>query len=190
MAKTHTLIIGSWKLRMTNIKDKEEDYKTVDKDNRELEYIPGKVERGYYVDPVTKDKVLNTYKSIKGKPCGKFKQTEVVKTFKEVSIQELFDLKEKHLYYIEDVPNDLMAKLKEGKAIKLVYSPGNGYSAYYGIIYHSTFHDKILMKLGNAFIGEQINDIDNGRDSDNKLKDVTLQEDGVERVKEEDILTL
>jgi hypothetical protein len=190
MGVTYNLVVGSWNLKISSLKDKEEDYPTVDKNNKELKYIPGKVERGYYVDPETDERVPKTYKRIKDKPADKFQKTNKVTNFKEVTVQEVSDLKEKYVYFVEGVTPDLLNKLKEGKAIKLVYSTGNGYSAYYGMIFYSPFHNRVLMRLGNAFISEQIKDIELGREADNKLKDVTLQEEGVSRGQVEDILTL
>lgn len=186
---THSLQIGSWKLRVTPLVDVDRKYETVDKDGKPLEYIPGKLERGHYIDPETKQEVTKTYKLVNGKPQDKLKKTSCVEKFKEVDITEVYDLKTKHVYYVEDVPADMLNTLKNGKAIKIIYSTGNGFSVYYGYVFYSPRHNKILLNLGDTYISEQIAVVEGMRASNKKLDEVTIQ-DNVSRAKAEDMLEL
>ncbi len=186
---THRLRIGSWDLKISNLPDEEKKYPTVDKDNKELIYVPGRVERGYYVDPDTKEKVQKVYKRIGDKPVDKLKRTEFAEKYKETDFLEAVDLKATKYHLVEDVPSAMMDILKNGKAIKIIYTAGNGYNSCYGYIYIHQKSQKVILALGNDFISRQIHDIEQGKESRKKLIEATLQE-GVERAKEEDLLTL
>lgn len=186
---THRLRIGNWNLKISNLPDEEVKYPTVDKDCKELEYVPGKVERGYYIDPETKQIVPKVYKNINGKPVDKLKRTEATDKYKEVDAKEAIDLKAKQFLFVEDVPNDLMTLLQNNKAIKIIYSAGNGYSSYFGYIYLHQ-NGKIIMSLGTQFISEQVSDIEQGRANKRKVE-VTLQNtDGIARAQADELLTL
>jgi hypothetical protein len=174
---------------ITNLPSEEKKYVTVDKDNKELEYVNGKVERGYYINPETKETVPKVYKRINGKPADKLTRTDIAKNYKEIEVSEVDDWESCSTYFVENVPIDLMDKLRSGKAIKLIYTPGNGYSSYYAFVRINPFNKEVEMLLSTKNKSAAFKMIKDGRTSNDKLKEITLQE-GVERASAEEILIL
>lgn len=186
---THKLRISSWNMTITNLSKKEEKYLTVDKDNKELEYVAGKVERGYFVDPETREVIPKVYKRINGKPADKLKRTEETDRYKEIESSEVDDWQEESCYCVENVPTDLMNKLQSGKAIKIIYTSGNGYSSYYAFIRINPFNKNVEMVLSTINKTQAFNEIKEGRNAKLRMKEITVQE-GVSRASAEEILEL
>jgi hypothetical protein len=190
MPTTHKLRIGTWNVTITNIVEEEgEDYVTVDKDNKELEYIKGTATRGQWIDPDTKKPVLKVYKRVNGKPADKLQRTEATDKFKEVEFMETLDWAEKYCYAVENVPNDLLEILKAGKAVKIIYSPGNGYSSYYGFVRINPRNKNVEMILSKTQKSKRLEEINQISQSKKKAKEVTLQE-GVSRVQVDELMEL
>jgi len=192
---THKFGIGNWSLSISNIPDEKKAKPVmVDKGNKELEYVPGTVKKGYYVDPETKKEVPNDSvfkRGSNGKPTAKLGRTEHTDKFKEIEAIESYDWEEYACYKVDNVPSDLMAILQSGKAIKTVYTPGNGDAKYYAFVRINISNKRVEMSLSRpdkckSQKFQELDDIEKGK---KKIKTVTLQE-GVEESKIEDLLEL
>lgn len=180
------LSVGSWNIKLTVLKKEPENYETVDVNGNPLIYVPGKVERGYWKNDKD-EKVTEIRKMINEKPMAKLEATKET-DYKEVDINETLDINETYIYHVE-CP-ELLKYLKDNsnKAIKILYSNGNGYKAYYGYFYYSKIHDRVLLKLGDLKLSSAIQKIEDRIINKKRLKEVTVQEK--ERVKTADLLEL
>lgn len=98
--------------------------------------------------------ITETYRLINGKPMAKFKKTEVVKNFEEVDRVEVYDLRVEEYYYCECEPLKQYLKEKD-KALKFIYTNGNGFKAYEG--YLMVYKNELLLVLGFGSLTELIN---------------------------------
>lgn len=95
--------------------------------------------------------VTETYRLINGKPLAKFKKTDKVANFEEVSKVSAYDLRVEEYYFCEC--DALKKQLKEkDTALRFVYTNGNGYRAY--ISYLIVYQDNLVMVCGFGSLTE------------------------------------
>lgn len=138
------------------IEQKRIEYPTCDEQGNEVV-----AEKGSYTKATYKNKegvvLSKTYKLINGKPFDKFKKTEKVNVFSEVPRTEVYDMIIECFYLCRN--EELRKRLeKEDKAIKFIYSCGNGYKCY--IAYLFPFQNKLLMVCGFGSLSKQIAELE------------------------------
>lgn len=156
----YNLKVGSWDLKYTGLSVADSEFKACDSEGRELEYVSGKVERGYYVNPITKERVSESFKLINGKASQGFKgRVKEVTNYKEVDKAEAENLivEGEFLVRSEALYNELTAS---GKALKFGGWFGNGFKAYICYVVPSELYKGFLiMSKGRGLKSELISSI-------------------------------
>jgi hypothetical protein len=135
------LKIGEWEVEVVKrIEQKREEYPYCDSEGK-----PVTAERVGSSKTTYKNQegviLSKVYKLIGGKPYDKFKKTEKVAVYQEVPKVEAYDLIEECSYLCKN--DKLRQKLQqEDKALRFIYTSGNGYKAY----------ESYLMPYGNSLI--------------------------------------
>ena len=178
------LKIGNWGVKITPITDEKESYPRCDANGNILKYNPGTLQRGTFVNEATGEKFDSAFYLIDGKPSQGFEKTKELQEgeYKEVDTAEAEDLKENHLYIVEgDV---LLRELNSsGKALKFWYSNGKT-SQYLAYLYPSELYKGFMfMKLGTTQISKKIEGIMEGKAQQEKLKQITLTIQGIQKTK-------
>jgi hypothetical protein len=183
MVTEKKLKIGKYEVVMIPLVPKEKEYDNVDPNGSPIKYVPGKVERGYYIDE-TGNKVTNPCKLIGGKAIPKLKKTDEIKPEKIdiVSIDDVNNLITEKEYLVDC--DALLQELKEeksNKAYSFKYTSGNGYKVYRALLYpHPTYKDYAVMKLGTTRISDVITELEEVRTNKEKLKSVSLTLQGIQ----------
>ena len=185
----YDLRIGSFHLRYTPMNPIEKEYPNCDSNGNALMKTTGKYEKGYYTDKQG-NKLETAFKLINGKPYAKLKKTKETDNYREVDISEIDDLIiEKECLSVCD---ELLNELNEtGKAIKFGFTFGNGFKVYKCYIYPSKLYKGFLfMTFGTTQKSELIQDITQELKQKNKLSQIDLTIQGIDRAKVEDLIAI
>lgn len=148
--------LGSWNIDVVSrIEQKRQEYPSCDSEGQEItiERARGKTEYKNKEGVI----ISKIYRLINGKPFDKFKKTSKVSSFTEVPKTEVYDLITECCYLCKS--NELKEHLKkEDKAIKFIYTNGNGYKGY--VAYLTTYQDRLVMYLGFGSVIQQIKAIE------------------------------
>ena len=178
------LKIGNRTVKITPISDEKEAYPRCDKDGNLLRYIPGTLQRGTFINDATGEQSNEAFYLIDGKVSAGFEKTKEIGEgeYKEVDLAEAEDLKGNHLYLVEG--DSLLESLNDtGKAIKFWYSNGRT-SQYLAYLYPSRLYKGFMfMKLGTTQISKMIAGVMEGKEQEQKLKDIMLVVQGVQKTK-------
>jgi hypothetical protein len=122
------------------IEQKRTEYPLCDETGKEVT-----TEKGSYTKATYKNSegvvLSKVYRLINGKPFDKFEKTKKVNKFDVVPKTEVYDLIIECFYLVKN--EELKKELKEeDKAIRFIYSCGNGYKAY--LSYLMPFQDKLI----------------------------------------------
>lgn len=160
--------VGTYEVNVVKrIEQKRKEYPLCDKEGNEVttEYTPSK--------KVFKNKdgvvIEKLYRLINNIPQAKFKKTDAVNYYEEVSINAVEDLIAESYYYCEcEVLRQYLKKNK--KAFRFLYTNGNGYKAY--ISYLLPFKSHLIMVCGFGGITQQIAEITAERVSEEVKEEV------------------
>lgn len=177
------LKIGSWNVKFTPITDEKEEYQRCDKDGNILTYVSGTLQKGYFLDG-NGQRTENAFYLIDGKPSAGFEKTKAISEdeYKEVDLAEAEDLKGSHLYIVE---GDMLLRnlMDSGKALKFWYSNGKT-SQYLAYLYPSRLYNGFMfMKLGTTQVSKIIQSIVEGKEQEEKLKQIALTVEGISKTK-------
>jgi hypothetical protein len=177
MPTENHLKIGNHEAIVVSLVPRKKEYDNVNSKGEPLTYVPGKVERGYYVDE-SGAKVTDTCKMIGGKPLGKLNKTKEVKPEKieTVPISNVDNLIVEKQYLVDcDAILQELNEEKSGQAYSFKYTTGNGFAVYRALLYPSKiFKDYLVMVLGTTRISDIITDLEEVRAQKEKLKSVSL----------------
>ena len=182
MVTENKLKIGNQEAIIVSLVPREKDYENVNSKGEPITYVPGKVERGYYVDS-SGAKVTDACKLIGGKPLGKLSKTKEIKADKieKVSIDNVDNLIVEKQYLVDcDAILQELSQEKDHQAYSFKYTTGNGYKVYRALLYPSKiFKDYLVMVLGTTRISDIITDLEEVRAQKEKLKSVSLTLQGI-----------
>ena len=180
------LKIGNWAVKITPITDEKESYQRCDVNGNILNYTPGTLQKGTFINESTGETVENenAFYLIDGKPSAGFEKTKELAEgeYKEVDLSEAEDLKGTHLYLVEG--DNLLNELNSsGKALKFWYSNGKT-SQYLGYLTPSKLYDGFMfMKLGTTQISKKIEGVLEGKAQQEKLKQISLTVQGIQKTR-------
>jgi len=181
--------VGTYLLRYQPFSDEDEQYPIVDKDKNVLEYVKGTRTNGYYVNPVTKEKVDKTFMLVNNEPKEKFDRTKETDKFKVVEQAEREDLVNPKMYIVE------CDKLKEelranGKALKFGISFGGKSKPYYAVVCLNTIFNTLEMWISKGKKSNQYLEYTTELADKQKLREMTLSITGLDKAKVEDLIEL
>lgn len=181
--------VGTFILRYQPFSDNDEQYPIVDKDKQVLDYVKGTRTNGYYINPVTKEKVEQTFMLVNDTAKEKFERTKETDKFKVVEQSEREDLINPKMYIVE------CDKLKEelranGKALKFGISFGGKSKPYYAIVCLNTIFNTLEMWISKAKKSEQYLEYTNELNDKEKLRQITLSITGIDKACVEDLIEL
>jgi hypothetical protein len=185
----YNLKIGNWNLKYTPLNPIEKEYPLCDENGKLLERVSGKIDKGHYLNE-NKEKVNIAFRLINNKPYSKLSKTKEVNIYKEVELNEVEDLLQEKVYLVESssLLNELITT---GKALKFGFTNGNGFKVFKAYIYPSKIYKGYLfMSLGRTQISELITEIDEIKEQQKKLSDITLSITGINQAKVEDLMEL
>jgi len=180
------LKVGNWAIKITPITDEKETYERCDADGNTLKYLPGTLQKGTFLNEKTGETVdyNNAFYLIDGKPSAGFEKTKEIAEgeYKEVSMEEVEDLKENHLYLVEG--DALLYNMNcTGKALKFWYSNGKT-SQYLAYLYPSGLYKGFMfLKLGTTQISKKIEGVLEGKAQQEKLKQISLTVQGIQKTR-------
>lgn len=181
--------VGSYLIRYQPFNDNDEQYPIVDKDKNLLEYVKGTRTNGYYINPTTKEKVDKTFMLVNNEPKEKFERTKETDKFKLVEANEKEDLVNPKYYICEC--DKLKEELKaSGKALKFGLSFGGKSKPYYAIICVNPIFDTLEMAISKGKKSEQYIQYTTELNDKQRLKELTLMIDGIDKAKVEDLVEL
>lgn len=181
--------VGSYLIKYSPFSDDDESYPIVDKDKQVLDYVKGTRTTGYYVNPTTKEKVNKTFMLVNGEVKEKFERTKETDRFKVVDKNEIADLVNPKMYIVEC--DKLKEELKEnGKSLKFGISFGGKSKPYYAIVCLNPIYNILEMWISKAKKSEQYLFYTENLKDKQKLKDLTLSIDGIDKAKVEDLIEL
>lgn len=181
--------VGTYLIKYQPFNDNDEQYPIVDKDKNILDYVKGTRTNGYYVNPTTKEKVDKTFMLVNGEVKEKFDRTKETDKFKIVEANEKDDLVNPKMYIVE------CDKLKEelratGKALKFGISFGGKSKPYYAIICLNSIFNVLEMWISKGKKSEQYTEYTTELNDKQKLRELTLMIDGIDKAKIEDLIEL
>ena len=181
--------VGTYMLRYQPFSDEDISYPIVDKDKTLLEYVKGTRTNGYYVNPTTKEKVEKTFMLVNNEAKEKFEKTKETDKFKVVEQNEREDLVNPKMYIVE------CDKLKEelrtsGKALKFGISFGGKSKPYYAIVCLNHIFNTLEMWISKAKKSEQYLEYTTEQQDKQKLREMTLMIEGIDKAKVEDLIEL
>lgn len=189
------LQIGNKKVKYTPLNPQIEEYPYCDEQGNKLKRISGKVEKGYFINEETGEKVDKAFRLINGKASagfkGKIKEVENPQYVEKAESEDLLTEKE-FLVESESLYNELQEK---GQAIVFPAWFGNGYRAYKVYIVPSELYKGFcIMKCGRGLKSEIIQGIVGSLAEHRKLKDklaeVELTIQKVNQAKIEDMIKI
>jgi hypothetical protein len=181
--------VGTYLVKYCPFNDNDEQYPIVDKDKNALDYVKGTRTNGYYVNPVSKERVEKTYMLVNNEPKEKFDRTKETDKFKIVEQSEIADLVNPKMYIVE------CDKLKEelratGKALKFGISFGGKSKPYYAIVCLNMLFNTLEMWISKGKKSEQYLEYTDALKDKEKLREMTLMIEGIDKAKVEDLITL
>lgn len=185
----YSVRVGTFIIRYQPFSDDDEQYPIVDKDKNILEYVKGSRTNGYYVNPTTKEKVNKTFMLVNGEAKEKFERTKETDKFKLVEQNERDDLVNPKMYLVE------CDRLKEelratGKALKFGISFGGKSKPYYAIVCLNTIFNTLEMWISKGKKSEQYLEYTTALADKEKVKQMTIMIDGIDKAKVEDLIEL
>ena len=184
----YNLKIGNYPLKITPINPIKKDYPDCDKDGNILTRVKGEFTKGYYTNE-NGEKHEQAFKLINEKPFAKLSKTKEVSNYKETDLKEIENLIVEKIYLVEG--DLLLTELKaSGKALKFVYSTGNGYKAQVSYLFPSIYNGFLEMSCGTTLKSEVILDIIEGKTQADKVKQVETQIQGIERANADELVSI
>jgi len=185
----YSLKIGNWNLKYTPLNPVNKEYPFCDKDGKPLKKVAGKFEKGYFIDEKENRHDI-AFKLINGKPYIKLQKTKETSNYKEVNINEVEDLLQERVYLVEC--DALLQELVNSEmALKFGFTNGNGFKVYKAYVYPSKIYKGYLfMSLGTTQISEIIREINEVKKAKNKLEQIEVSIQGINRAKIEELITI
>lgn len=181
--------VGSWLIKYQPFNDNDEQYAICDKDKTLLEYVKGTRTNGFYVNPATKEKVTQTFMLVNGEPKEKFERTKETDKFVLVNEKEVNDLVNPKFYIVEC--DKLKAELKaSGKALKFGLSFGGKSKPYFAMVWLNPLYDTLEMAISKGKKSNQYLEYTTELNDKEKLRQMTMCIDGINRAKVEDLIEL
>ena len=185
----YSVRVGTFLIKYQPFSDNDEQYPIVDKDKTILEYVKGTRTNGYYINPATKERAEKTFMLVNGEPKEKFERTKKTDKFKIVEQDEREDLVNPKMYIVE------CDKLKEElraseKALKFGISFGGKSKPYFAIVCLNTIFNTLEMWISKAKKSEQYLSYTTELEDKQKLREMTLIIDGIDKAKVEDLIEL
>lgn len=185
----YNLKVGRWSLKYMPLNPIENEYTDCDKDGNPLKKVPGKYEKGFFIDEKG-NKFDTAFKLIKGKPMAKLSKTKEVTLYKEVNKTEVTDLLVERQYIVEC--DELLEDLRNSeKALKFGFSNGNGFKVFKAYIHTSDIYKGYLfMSMGRTQISELIGQIEELQQQKKKMQQIDITLQGIDRAKVEELIEL
>jgi hypothetical protein len=179
----YNLRVGSFSLKYSPFKDKKNEFPYCDKDAHILKRVSGHLEKGYFINEQTGERHDRAYLLINGKAFEKFLRTKETDKYREVENNEIFDLANPKMYYVES--DKLLTELQNsGKALKFIISFG-GQQSYLAYVFVNPLYNCLMMYIGNAKVSEQMLQFQENQKNLEKIKELTLTIDGIKRANAE-----
>lgn len=169
-------------------KEKENDFSPCDKNGNILKYVAGSRVNGYYINEQNGEKHDKAFMLINGKAFDKFARTKETDKYKEVESKEVYDLLNPKMYMVEC--DRLVDELRANeKALKFGLSFG-GKKTYMAYIWINPLYNCLMMSIGTTKISEQMLEIAQQQKAKQKLKEVSLIVEGIDKAKVEDLIEI
>lgn len=188
------LKLGKYKIKYTPLAVVEKNYPYCDENGKLLTRVSGKVEKGYFEDEEG-NRHEKAYRLINGKASdgfkGRIKEIENPIEVEETEAEDILIEKE-FLVENEQLFNDLTEKRQ---ALKFGGWFGNGYKAYRCYVTPSKlFKGWCIMKVGRGskseIMREIISDLDESKRLIEKLKQIDLDTQKINKVKVEEMIEI
>jgi hypothetical protein len=181
--------VGTFLIKYSPFSDNDEQFPIVDKDKNLLDYVKGTRTNGYYINPATKEKVDKTYILVNDEVKDKLPRTKETDKFKIVDKNEIADLVNPKMYIVE------CDKLKDelsitNKALKFGISFGGKSKPYYAIVCLNPIYNILEMWISKGKKSEQYLSYTENLKDRQRLQEITLSIDGIDKAKVEDLITL
>jgi hypothetical protein len=190
----YDLKVGKYKVKYTSLSVDEKDHPYCNADGKILKRISGKIEKGYFEDDEG-NRYEKAFKLINGKASdgfkGRIKEVENPLIVEETEAEDVLVEKE-FLVESEELYKDL---LENKNSLKFGGWFGNGYKAYRCYIIPSKlFKGWCIMKVGRGCKSEimrgLITGLDENRRLAEKLKQIDLDTQKINKIKVEDMLSI
>lgn len=190
----YNLRVGNWFIKYTPLKPKENKYPYCDDKGNLLKYVSGGFNEGYFEDSEG-NRHDNHFFLINGKPYAKLDKTKETDRYIEVDRAEVDDLIIEKEYVVDSA--SLYEELSNsGKALKFGLSFGGGgkfgsVKTYYAYIHTSELYKGYLfMSCGTTKKSEAMNEIVESMKQSEKMKQLNLTIQGIDKAKVEDLIAL
>jgi hypothetical protein len=180
--------VGTFNLKYSPLKEKKNEFLPCDKDGNVLKRISGHLEKGYFLNESTSEKHDKAFLLINGKAFDKFARTKETDRYKEVEFNEVFDLVNPKMYLCES--EKLLAELQDtGKALKFGISFG-GQQTYMAFVFINPLYKQLFMYIGQNKVSEQMLEFTEVQKNKDKLKEMSLIINGIDKAKVEDFIQI
>jgi hypothetical protein len=184
---------AKWKV----LNEEEKEYPYCDSKGNALKKVAGSFTKGYFFNETTGEKIDKAFRLINGKAnagfTGRTKEIKAEQT-RYIPINEIDDLlvSKTGIMICEELYKELTEKKQ---ALKTGLWVGNGYKGWKTLIYPSPIYKDVLMvKMGISQLSDRIStelsDLEETQRLKNKLKDIELQAQAVDKAKVEDLISL
>lgn len=197
MGSWYNLKIGKHNLKYIPLNPIEKEYPYCDSEGNILNKVSGKFEKGHFVNEKTGETHEKAFKLINGKASAGFTgRIKEVENPLYVDIEEVGDIlkteSKEFLVESESLYNEL---IQNGKALKFGGWFGNGYSVYRVYVYPSPLYKGFCEMIGtkgqkSEIIKEVVGDLEETKRLKDKLAEVELTIQKVNKAKVEDLLTI
>lgn len=185
----YSVRVGTFLIRYQPFSDEDESYPICDENKTILEYVKGTRTNGYYVNPVTKEKVNKTFMLVNGEPKEKFERTKETDKFKFVDKNEIADLVNPKMYIVEsDGLKEFLSSKQQ--ALKFGISFGGKSKPYFAIICLNPIYNVLEMWISKAKKSEQYLSYTQELNDKKRLEELTLNISGIDKAKVEDLIIL
>lgn len=181
--------VSTYLIKYQPFSDDDESYPIVDKDKTLLEYVKGTRTNGYYINPISKEKVEKTYMLVNNEPKEKFERTKETDRFRWIEKEEVNDLVNPKQYLI-DCPSLLEEIKRNGKALKFGISFGGKSKPYIAVVFLNNLYNTLEMAISKGKKSEQYLAYTTELNDKNKLRELTLCIDGINRASVEELVEL
>lgn len=183
----YSLRVGTFLVKYQPFNDDEESYPIVDKDKNILEYVKGSRTNGYYVNPVTKEKVEQTFILYNDELTLEFERTKETDRYKEVEESDKDDFVNPKQYIVDcdRLLNDLKAS---GKALKFRISFRGRKPPYKAIVFVNKTYNCLEMWITRRLKSEQLKEYGQQLADKKKVEELSLIISGItKKAKIEDL---
>lgn len=185
----YNLTIGSFKIKYTPLNPRVIDFPYCDKDGNILKRVVEGKGKAVFINEQTGERHEQAFKLIKDKPVSKLSKTKEVSKYKEVDLNEVYDLITEKEYYVES--DILLQELKEtGKAVKFGFTFGNGFKVYKAYVYVNPLYNCLFMSVGTTQKSEVLQELREIQTQKKKSEEISLVVQGIERAKVEDLIEI